>query len=77
MYVMSMLALFRLRKTEPGMTRPFRAPLYPFLPIWTLLCVGLCLASLIYYNRVIATFFTALLAIGYLTLRLQRTIRGR
>ncbi len=32
MYVMSMLSLFRLRKTEPGLARPYRAPGYPLVP---------------------------------------------
>ena len=75
MYIISMLALFRLRKTEPEMTRPFRTPLYPFLPIWALLCACLCLASLIYYNRLIAMLFIALLGTGYLGLRLHRFVR--
>ncbi len=70
MYITSMLALFRLRKTEPGMTRPFRAPLYPFLPIWTLICASICMASLVYYNRLIAMLFAGLLVAGYVGLRL-------
>ncbi len=28
MYIMSMLSLFKLRRAEPGLDRPFRAPLY-------------------------------------------------
>jgi ethanolamine permease len=71
MYVTSMLALFRLRKTEPKLARPFRAKLYPFAPIWTLICAGVCIASLVYYNRLIATLFVGLLAVGYLGLRLS------
>lgn len=71
MYVVSMLALFKLRKTEPNLHRPFRAHLYPFAPIWTLLCAGICIASLVYYNRLIATLFVALLSAGYLGLRLS------
>ena len=71
MYVTSMLALFRLRKTEPNLARPFRARFYPFAPIWTLLCAGVCIASLVYYNRLIATLFVGLLAVGYLALRLS------
>lgn len=70
MYIVSMLALFRLRRCEPVMARPFRTPLYPLLPLWALLCAVVCLASLIYYNRLIAALFTALLLLGYLALRL-------
>ncbi|MDW5265967.1 MULTISPECIES: ethanolamine permease [Acidobacteriaceae] len=71
MYIVSMLALFKLRKTEPNLPRPFRARLYPFAPIWTLLCAGTCIASVVYYNRLIATLFVALLSVGYLGLRLS------
>lgn len=75
MYIVSMAALLRLRHTEPTLPRSFRAPLYPFLPIWTLLCTTICLASLIYYNRLIALLFTVLLAAGYIALRLTRRKR--
>ncbi|HEU5340901.1 ethanolamine permease [Edaphobacter sp.] len=71
MYVVSMFALFRLRTTEPHLSRPFRARLYPFAPIWTLLCAGICIASLVYYNRLIALMFVGLLVVGYLGLRLS------
>lgn len=71
MYMTSMLALFRLRKMEPNLERPFTARLYPFAPIWTLICASICIASLVYYNRLIATLFVGLLAIGYLGLRLS------
>lgn len=71
MYMTSMLALFRLRKTEPDLGRPFRARLYPFAPIWTLICASICIASLVYYNRLIATLFVGLLTLGYLGLRLS------
>ncbi|MHB1021153.1 MAG: ethanolamine permease [Acidobacteriaceae bacterium] len=70
MYIVSMISLFSLRKREPNLPRPFRAIGYPFLPAWTLLCAVLCLASLIYYNRVVALLFFALLAFGYLGFRL-------
>lgn len=71
MYMTSMFALFKLRKTEPELDRPFRARLYPFAPIWTLVCASICIASLVYYNRLIATLFVGLLAVGYLGLRLS------
>jgi ethanolamine permease len=30
MYITSMAALFKLRRSEPKLIRPFRAPLYPW-----------------------------------------------
>jgi ethanolamine permease len=74
MYAISMLALFRLRKSEPQLERPFRARLYPYAPIWTLVGVAVCLASVVYYNRTISLLFCVLLFLGYLLLRVARRI---
>ena len=65
MYAVSMLALFKLRKAEPNLARPFRTRLYPFSPIWTLLGVGVCLASIVYYNRMISLIFCCAVGAGY------------
>ncbi|MBS1801120.1 MAG: ethanolamine permease [Acidobacteria bacterium] len=73
MYAISMLALFRLRKAEPDMARPFRARLYPLGPIWTLAGVCVCLASIVYNNKAISLIFCGLLAIGYLVVHLTRS----
>jgi amino acid transporter len=41
-YVMSFLAVFRLRKTRPAAGRPFRVPFYPFTPaIFVVAALGL------------------------------------
>ena len=72
MYAVSMLALFRLRKSEPNLARPFRARLYPFSPLWTLLGGGVCLASVVYYNRMISLIFCCVVGAGYVLLRLTR-----
>jgi len=72
MYAVSMLALFRLRKSEPRLSRPFRARLYPFTPIWTLIGVAVCLASIMYYNKIISLLFVGLLVAGYIVFRLMR-----
>ena len=71
MYVVSMFALFCLRKKEPHLARPFRARLYPYAPVWTLICAGVCIASVVYYNRLIALLFVGLLVAGYVALRLS------
>ena len=36
MYIISMVALFKLRRTEPNLERPFRAPLFPVFPAFAL-----------------------------------------
>lgn len=65
MYIVSMLSLFRLRRSEPGMDRPFKAPLYPGFPLFALMAAFLCLGTMVYYNLAISGVFFGLLALGY------------
>jgi ethanolamine permease len=65
LYLMSLLALFKLRRAEPDMPRSYRAPLYPYTPAVALVGVLISLVSMVYYNPVVAGVFAALLAAGY------------
>ena len=64
LYVMSMLSLFRLRHREPGLDRPYRAPLYPIAPAVALLLSIVALAAMIYYNPVIFLLFAAMMMLA-------------
>ncbi|MBT9383529.1 ethanolamine permease [Pseudooceanicola sp. CBS1P-1] len=64
MYIMSMLSLFKLRKSEPGLERPWRAPLFPVLPAIALGLACLAMAAMIIYNFEIFVLFAVLVAIG-------------
>jgi ethanolamine permease len=70
MYMLSMVALFRLRRLEPDLPRPFRAIGYPWLPAWTLFCSAVCMVSMVYYNRVVSLLFAGILLLGYGCFRL-------
>ena len=65
MYILSMLSLFKLRRTEAQLARPFRAPLYPFFPAFALFGAMVCMATMIYYNPLIFVIFLAFMALGY------------
>jgi ethanolamine permease len=65
MYVISMASLFRLRRSEPGLVRPFRAPLFPYFPAFALAAALVCLVTMVYYNPLIAGIFVALGGLGY------------
>jgi ethanolamine permease len=65
MYIISMLSLFKLRRAEPNMVRPFRAPLYPVFPAIALAGAVVCMATMIYYNPLIFGVFVFFLAAGY------------
>jgi ethanolamine permease len=72
MYIISMLALFKLRRDEPTMARPFRAPSYPFFPAVALVGALVCMATMIYYNAVIFCVFVVMLLLGYGVFRKDR-----
>jgi ethanolamine permease len=63
MYIVSMLSLFKLRKKEPALERPFRSPLYPVSPFIALLLSVVCLAAIIYHNRLLSLIFFGVLAV--------------
>lgn len=65
MYILSMLSLFKLRRSEPGMARPFRAPMYPVFPAIALVGATVCMVAMVYYNFLIFCVFVARLAVGY------------
>ncbi|CAN5175212.1 ethanolamine permease [soil metagenome] len=73
MYMMSMLSLFRLRRREPGLERPFRAPLYPYAPAFALAMSVVALGAVIYYNPIIFLIFAAIMTVAVLT----AVLRGR
>jgi ethanolamine permease len=64
LYILSMAALFALRRREPDLERPFRAVLYPVLPALALVLAALCLVALAIENGGVAAVFTGLLALG-------------
>lgn len=57
MYVISMLSLFMLRKKEPDLPRPVKAPLYPYFPWIALILSCLCLIAIVYYNFWLSMIF--------------------
>jgi ethanolamine permease len=67
MYICSLLALFRLRKSEPNLERPFRTPLFPALPLIALALSFLSLGVIVYFNPGITALFVGgfLLALVY------------
>ena len=70
MYVMSMAALFRLRRREPNLARPYRAPLYPYAPAFALVMALVCLVALVVYNPLIFSIFAATMGAAVLAVRL-------
>lgn len=68
--IASGLALFRLRRLEPGAVRPFRVPLYPVLPALFVIAGAAMLISAVMYVGEGAWFGAGVLLAGGLVLAL-------
>ncbi|MGU3466293.1 ethanolamine permease [Methylobacterium sp. C33D] len=64
MYGMSMASLFRLRRREPNLARPYRAPFYPFAPAFALALAAICFLALVITNPLIFVLFLAVMALA-------------
>jgi ethanolamine permease len=64
MYIVSMISLFVLRRKQPEMERPFKAPFYPLFPFVALLLSIICLLAIVYYNLILSFVFFATMAVA-------------
>ncbi len=65
LYAASMAALFRLRKLEPELERPYRTPGYPVVPAIALILAILCLGAVAYSAPMVGGVYVAVLAVGF------------
>ncbi|WP_213880241.1 ethanolamine permease [Pseudomonas sp. dw_358] len=70
MYIISMLALFKLRKSEPNLERSFMAPGFPVVPGIALVLAVVCLVAMVWFNLLIGGVFLGLMLFGALFCRL-------
>ena len=57
LYIVSMLAVLKLRRQQPELHRPFKVPFYPITPIIALVLAIICLIALCYYNGLLACYY--------------------
>jgi ethanolamine permease len=65
MYIVSMAALIKLRRTEPRLERPYRVQFYPVFPAVALALALVALAAMIWYNAVLFGVFLGIVLLGY------------
>lgn len=75
MYIMSMLSLFKLRRSEPNLNRSFMAPGYPVIPGIALVIAVVCFVAMFYYNGTIGEIFIGFLVVGYVYFLATKTQR--
>jgi ethanolamine permease len=70
LYIVSMIALLRLRKKEPGLMRPFKVPMYPVFPVTALIIALISFAAMVIYNVELAIIYFLILGICYAAFKL-------
>lgn len=65
MYLISMAALFKLRRCEPNLERTYRAPFYPVFPAIALVLGLVCLGAMVWFNSMLTLLFLGLMALAY------------
>jgi ethanolamine permease len=65
LYIVSMIALLRLRKKEPLLERPFKVPMYPAFPLIALVISVVSFVAMTIYNLKLALIYFLLLGICY------------
>lgn len=63
LYFFSMLAFVKLRRSEPGLERPFKAPFYPVAPVLAAVLALVCFVAMAWFNPWHAVIFIAFLLI--------------
>jgi ethanolamine permease len=65
LYIISMVAMLKLRKKEPDLPRPFRAPLYPFFPLAALVIASFSFVAVAIYNVKLVMIYVLILAVSF------------
>jgi ethanolamine permease len=70
LYIISMIALLRLRRKEPELKRPFKVPLYPAAPLVALAIALLSFMAMTIYNLRLAMIYIGALVVCFLLFKL-------
>jgi len=65
LYIISMISLLRLRKTEPNLERPYKTPLYPIFPYVALFIAIIAMVSMTIFNLELAIIYFAIQAVSF------------
>jgi ethanolamine permease len=76
MYLVAMASLFQLRKTDPDLERPFKAPMYPLFPAVAVVLSLVALAAMIWFNLVLTAILAVILVAGWVYFSLTHQQRA-
>jgi ethanolamine permease len=69
LYIMAMITMIRLRKSEPDLERPFKAPFFPFAPWLALIIAGISFVAMAIQDMRLAGIYLAILAGSWILFR--------
>ena len=69
LYMVSMISLFKLRKNEPLLVRPFKVPWYPVFPVTALGIAIISFVAMTIFNVKLAIIYLLLMGICYLAFK--------
>lgn len=72
LYIISMIALLRLRVKEPALVRPFKVPLYPVFPLIALTIALISFGAMMIYNFKPGIIYLLIIGICYGIFKLWR-----
>ncbi len=70
LYIVSMIALLRLRKKEPKLDRPFKVPMYPVFPVVALIIAVVSFVAMTIYNLRLALVYLLIIGGCYIAFKL-------
>lgn len=73
LYIISMIALLRLRKKEPKLERPFKVPMYPAFPLIALIIAVVSLVAMTIYNLKMAMIYFFIIGLCYVCFKLFKS----
>jgi ethanolamine permease len=65
LYILSSAAVIALRRREPDLNRPYRAPLYPYSPIVAITLALVCMGAMVWTYPWIAFIYLVIVASSY------------
>jgi ethanolamine permease len=72
LYIVSMIALLRLRKKEPTLVRSFKVPWYPVFPVTALLIAIISFIAMAVFNLKLAVIYLLLIGTCYIAFKIVK-----
>lgn len=72
LYIISMISFLKLRKSEPGLERPFKTPMYPVFPLVALILSVASIIAMTIYNFKLAGIYALILGACYVLFKLYQ-----